>query len=180
MILRKGSQSRQLVILITLLSVSILGITGCSHMPWQGDSGAYTSQTSGTTSESNSSAKNTTATGPLPKYYDFEDIPVPYELNIDKDESFIYQTSNFKAGVLVLSGRVDPSSVVSFFTTTLPRENWKLLGGFRYHRSIVVFEKGKRICLINVKESPLKTYVEIYVAPMVDGFQSPAEYKLNN
>ena len=156
----------------------ICGLLGCSHTPWKSDTA---SSTSGELSSSSSeSAGKHTATGPLPKYYDFEDIPVPFELNIDKDESFIYQTSSFKAGVLVLSGRVDPSSVVSFFSATLPRENWKLLGGFRYHRSILVFEKGSRICLINVKESPLKTYVEIYVAPRVDGLRGSSEYKLNN
>ncbi len=168
----------------TFLSVAIIlicfifGLLGCSHTPWKSDTASSTSGE--LSSSSNESAGKHTATGPLPKYYDFEDIPVPFELNIDKDESFIYQTTNFKAGVLVLSGRVDPSSVISFFSVTLPRENWKLLGGFRYHRSIMVFEKGSRICLINVKESPLKTYVEIYVAPMVNGLHEPGEYKLNN
>ncbi len=158
----------------------VLIVAGCSHVPWENNDGASMSEASAGSGKAGHTSGKGGTTGPLPKYYDFEDIPVPYELNIDKGESFIYQTSNFKAGVLVLTGRVDPSSVVSFFSVTLPRENWKLLGGFRYHRSIMVFEKGQRICLINVKESPLKTYVEIYVAPMVDGFQKPAEYKLNN
>ena len=168
----------------TFLSVAIIlvcfifGLVGCSHAPWKSDTASSTSGE--LSSSSTGSTGKHTATGPLPKYYDFEDIPVPFELNIDKNESFIYQTTSFKAGVLVLSGRVDPSSVVSFFSTTLPRENWKLLGGFRYHRSILVFEKGSRICLINVKESPLKTYVEIYVAPRVDGLRGSSEYKLNN
>ena len=43
----------------------------------------------------------------------------------------------------------------------------------------MVFEKGSRICLINVRESALKTHVEIYVAPRVGGMQPATEFKLN-
>ncbi len=174
--LKVGSRSGLSLLLLLILAFCLVA---CSHAPWSNENTASSPGTVSSTPNTKA-GENSSTSGPLPRYYDFEDIPVPYELNIDKDESFIYQTSNFKAGVLVLSGRVDPSSVVSFFSVTLPRENWKLLGGFRYHRSIMVFEKGNRICLINVKESPLKTYVEIYVAPRVNGFHGAGEYKLNN
>ncbi len=162
--------------ILPVFCIFLLFWAGCAHGPWnQSDSGSSGGQITGATPQEGGSAATS---GPLPKYYDFEDVPVPCELNLDKEESFIYQTTNFKAGVLVFSGRVDASSVVTFFATTLPRENWKLLGGFRYHRSILAFEKGSRICLVNVKESALKTHVEIYVAPRLGEVKNSTETEL--
>ena len=105
--------------------------------------------------------------GPAPVYYDFPDILIPAELSLDKKNSFVYSTSSFSAGVLVFEGYVQGESLVNFFTTNMPKDGWTLKSSFRYRRVILNFEKDQRSCLISVAEYPLKTGVEIWVAPQV-------------
>ena len=106
-------------------------------------------------------------TGPVPLYYDFADILIPAELSLDRKNSFVYSTPSFTAGVLVFEGYVQAESLVNFFTTNMAKDGWMLKSSFRYRQVILNFEKDERSCLVNVAEYPLKTRVEIWVAPQV-------------
>jgi hypothetical protein len=102
---------------------------------------------------------------PRPQFLDFPDIPFPSELKVVQDDSYVFQSGGFKTGLLTLKGRVDINSVINFFQTAMPRENWKPKGGFRYRRSILIFDKPDKTCIINLYEKTYYTYVEVYVAP---------------
>ena len=101
-----------------------------------------------------------------PTAYDFPDILIPNELELVSGSSYVFQGPKTKAGLLVFKGRVDTKSVIDFFQTSMPRESWKFKGGFRYKRSVLVFEKPEKICLINIHEDLYYTYVEVYLTPM--------------
>lgn len=103
---------------------------------------------------------------PQPKFIDFPDIPIPNELQLEEENSFVFHAGGFKTGILTLRGRVDTNSVITFFQAAMPRENWKPRGGFSYRRSILIFEKPDKTCVINLYEKLYYTYVEIYVAPI--------------
>jgi len=104
--------------------------------------------------------------GPRAKFLDFNDIPIPPEINIQSKNSYVFQSGQIKMGFLTLRGRVDPNSVMNFFASGLPREGWRLKGEFRYNRSLLIFDKPDKICVILVKEDTYYTYVEIYVSPV--------------
>ncbi len=87
-------------------------------------------------------------------------------MSIVTDDSYVFQSGPLKAGLLVMRGRVDLTSVINFFQMALPREGWKPRGGFRYRRSVLVFEKPDKTCVINIYSSTFFTYAEIYVAPV--------------
>ena len=106
----------------------------------------------------------------MPVSYDFPDIQIPAELELVSGDSYVFQGTKTKAGLLVFKGRVEARSVLDFFQVSMPRENWQFKGGFRYKKSVLVFEKPERICLINVHEGPFYTYVEVYVTPMGSQF----------
>jgi len=106
-----------------------------------------------------------TPTPPRPQFYDFQDIPIPSELDLVSKDSYVFQAGALKAGLLTLRGRVDVNSLINFFQMALPREHWKLKGGFRYKRSVLIFDKPDRTCIINLYEKVFYTYVEILVAP---------------
>jgi hypothetical protein len=55
-----------------------------------------------------------------PLYYDFGDVPVPPELKLSPKSSFVYRTQGFSAGVLVLKGRVDVGSLITFLRIIWP------------------------------------------------------------
>lgn len=106
-----------------------------------------------------------TYSGPRPQFFDFPDIPIPAELDLISKDSYVFQAGQFKAGVLSLKGRVDLNSVINFFQMAMPRENWKPKGGFRYRRSVLIYEKADKTCIIHLHENMLYCFVDIYVAP---------------
>lgn len=100
-------------------------------------------------------------------YMDFEDVKIPYNLTVNRNDSFIYQSGGFKAGVLRLYGDAEAPEVMSFFQTNMLQEGWTLLTSFKYQKNILVFTKDGRVCLI-MSEPPVgwsDLVVEIWVAP---------------
>ena len=105
--------------------------------------------------------------GPSPLYYDFGDVLIPNELKVNKKASFVYKSSGFSAGVLTLSGRVEISSLIAFFESNMQKDNWRTISLFKSPRTIMLFKKESRWCVINIIEKDFKTHVEVWVAPTI-------------
>ena len=147
-----ASKSRLLVLMLTIF---LLVGAGCAAWKKSQDASEETGE------------KKNEVQAPAPVYYDFVDILIPAELSLVKKSSFVYSTPSFAAGVLVFEGYVQGESLVNFFTTNMPKDGWTLKSSFRYRRVILSFEKEERSCLVSVAEFPLKTRVEIWVAPQL-------------
>lgn len=106
-----------------------------------------------------------------PLFYDFPDIPVPHELTVQRGDSYVYQQGKERVGILTFKGRVEVTSLIRFFQAGLPKEGWISKGGFRYRRSMLLFEKPNKTCVIDVYEKLFSTYVEIYVIPTTEGLK---------
>jgi uncharacterized protein YceK len=132
-----------------ILLALTLTVSGCANMK------------SSTTTQSSVQKKNEK----VPIYYDFGDVLVPSELKLDKKSSFVFQTPAATAGVLSLKGRVDASSLITFFETNMVQDNWESVSSFKSIRTIMLWKKDTRWCVINISEENLYTYVEIWVAP---------------
>jgi hypothetical protein len=102
-------------------------------------------------------------------YYDFKDVPVPKELDMKKEKSFVFQTTGFTTGVLTFSGNVESDSLISFFNNKMPEDGWRLLSSFRSIKNILFFQKENRFCIITIISKTFTTNVEILVTP---SFQS--------
>jgi hypothetical protein len=104
------------------------------------------------------------------KYYHFDDVLVPNELNYDQKRSFIYETPRFKTGVLMFTKyRVDIESLINFFTYHMEKHNWKLVNSFRGKESVLNFSKPDRTCAIRITEAWTgMSDVEIRVGPVSD------------
>jgi hypothetical protein len=103
-----------------------------------------------------------------PLYYDFGDVPVPPELKLSPKSSFVYRTEGFSAGVLVLKGRVELGSLITFFENNMARDNWQAVSTFKSPRTLLLFQKENRWCVINITDDTYNTHVEIWVAPTVN------------
>ena len=132
------------------IAVMVLIIGGCAGSKIKGG-------------ESSASAKKDK--GPVPLYYDFGDVLIPSELKVDKDASFVFRTPGFSAGVLALEGRVEINSLIDFFNNNMNKDNWKLVSYFKSRRTIMLFNKENRWCVINITEGGFNTYTEIWVSP---------------
>jgi len=102
-------------------------------------------------------------------YYDFDDVLIPSELSLDKKISMVYTTGRFKAGVLFFAGRVEPSSLASFFQSNLQKDGWSLLSSFKYRQYLLVFLKEDRVCVITITEKTFSTTAEVRVWPIEQG-----------
>jgi hypothetical protein len=107
-----------------------------------------------------------------PSYYDFGDVPVPPELYLNTKSSFVYRTTGFSAGVLVLKGAVELGSLIDFFENNMARDNWRAVSTFKSPRTLLLFQKENRWCIINITDDKYSTHVEIWVAPTVSSDDS--------
>jgi hypothetical protein len=100
-----------------------------------------------------------------PLYYDFGDVLVPRELHLDAKSSFVYQTSSFTLGVLVFESKVERASLIEFFDNNMAKDNWQAVSAFKSPRTLLLFQKENRWCVINITDDDWDTMVEIWVAP---------------
>jgi len=146
---------RERKILVWFLTLILVGV-------WVSGCGPFKTKR---LSPSAPSSKAKEKKGPMPLYYDFGDVLVPSELKVVKKSSFVFRTPGLSAGVLSLKGRVEIGSLIAFFDLNMAKDNWELVSSFKSHRSIMLFHKENRWCVINISESEIYTYVEIWVSP---------------
>jgi hypothetical protein len=130
--------------------------------------GCAPSKKSTKSSKTSEPVATTPSKTPAPLYYDFEDVLVPSELKVDREKSFVHHAPDFRAGVLVLTGRVEINSLVRFFENNMAKDNWRLESSFRSPRTMMIFEKPNRNCIINITGKQFNTEVEIWVAPAAE------------
>ncbi len=99
-------------------------------------------------------------------YYSFPDIPIPKELELIRDRSFVYETSNLRTGVLVLNGNIDINSLEQYFKTNMARNGWRFVNGFKYATVMMNYVKDDKAALIRITRENFSTWVEIWVGPL--------------
>ncbi|MDX9817757.1 MAG: hypothetical protein RBT16_02510 [Desulfococcus multivorans] len=135
----------------------LCGLAGCSSL------------------KGNDAAGSPAAAGPAPLYYDgFNDILIPGELKPDRDASSTFQSRGFAAGMMVFKGRVDRGSLVAFFKENMAKDNWKLTGSVSTAKTILLFLKETRWCVIAISEGAWQSKAEISVLPSVLNIQNPS------
>ena len=103
---------------------------------------------------------------PIVTIREFPDVPIPKELKLDQEGSFIYMTPQFATGMLVYNGNVDYDSLVRFFDESLTKNGWIIQASLKYTRTLFFYQKENRVCLLTMQATPLNVRVEIWVAPL--------------
>jgi len=102
-------------------------------------------------------------------YYEFSDVLIPNDMRVDKSATFVYRTPGFAAGVLSVKGRIEMNSLITYFDNNMVRDGWATVTSFKSPRTLMLFRKDTRWCVINIAERDFNTYVEIWVAPASGG-----------
>jgi hypothetical protein len=116
-----------------------------------------------------SSNRSRVAAQPKNVYLDFGDVLLPRQLKVDRGNSFVFSTAGLTAGLLSLKGRVEGNSMISYFENKMPVDGWQLISAIKSSRSMLLFKKQARWCVISITEGQITTYVEIWVAPTMGG-----------
>ena len=145
---------------IALLLVIFLGLawTGCTTTVKERQQGQ---PVTGATGESKTEGEG------MGKYY-LDDVRIPNELNYKPDESMVYETTRFKAGVLRFSKwRLDVHSLIDFFTYNMGKDNWTFVNSFKGKETQLSFSKPDKTCDIRITETWTgMTLVTILVGPL--------------
>ena len=151
-------------------SVMALALVFILGMVWMGCSSTVSERR-----DDSSKTEGQTAKAPPPskyqaRYYQFDDILVPGELNYDQGKSLLYEASGYKAGVMVFTKWwLERGSVVDFFLYHMEKDNWKLVNSFTGKESVLNFAKPNRACTIRIYEKWTgTTEVKIAVGPIVE------------
>lgn len=143
---------------IIFIAVFSLFLGGCANSKYKFSRRSYTSEKASTPERKGSS----------PLYYDFGDVLIPSEMKVDKKNSFIYRTPGFSAGLLTVKGRVEMNSLITFFDNNMAKDNWRQLSSFKSPRTIMLYQKDNRWCVISITERDFTTVAEIWVAPTME------------
>ena len=135
---------------VALMAAILLATAGCSAI-------------SKDQKETSSPPPQTRKTPPV--YHDFDDVLIPAEMKIQREESFIYQTAGFTVGILALKGRVDVESLIEFFEKNMPSDNWQIVSEFKSPRTMMLFQKNNRWAVIEISEGSYYSYARVWVAP---------------
>jgi len=102
------------------------------------------------------------------KYYHFDDVLIPRELNYIADESFVYETAQLKTGSMIFKKwRADSVSLVDYFRDHMEKDHWKLVNSFQGKESILNFTKPDKTCTVKIVDRWYgTTMVEVRVGPI--------------
>lgn len=151
--MRKKAQGLRVKTLMVLFLAAMLALSGCSVLKSKKGSG-----TSASTMAAQPAQAQTV-------YMDFGDVLLPKDLKVDNDNSFVFTTAGLTAGVLSLKGRVEANSLISFFENRMPEDGWQMISEIKAGRSMLLFKKQARWCVIGIEEGKMSTHAQIWVAP---------------
>jgi hypothetical protein len=57
---------------------------------------------------------------PRAKFFQFNDVPIPPQIDVQANNSYVFQSGQIKMGFLTLRGRVDSNSMINFFYEQWP------------------------------------------------------------
>lgn len=84
----------------------------------------------------------------------FEDLPVPGNMVLDRENSFVYETSNYRTGILFYTGNMSTIDVANFYKSEMSKYNWILVNSLEYKKgSQLIFEKPGWIAVIRIESA---------------------------
>ena len=113
-------------------------------------------------------SKGQTPIPPIPTSYRFEDIPLPPGMNLNRRESFIYETKATKAGLLVYEGKGQMERLANFFKQQMPNYQWRMVSNFELNNVMLIFIKEGWSSVIYITPQPEEEMrrIEIRVGPI--------------
>lgn len=93
----------------------------------------------------------------------FSDVPVPVGFKLVPRESYSFETSGMRVGMLKYQGKIkDADQVVNFYKEQMAMYNWNLLNVVEYGQRLLNFDRENETCIINLL--PKGSVLEITIA----------------
>jgi len=96
----------------------------------------------------------------------FTDIPAPARFKFIPKESYAFESSGVRVGVLKYRGRATADQVLNFYKEQMPMNSWMLLNIIEYNQRIMNFEKNNESCIVTLLPSGSSVTVTVYIGPI--------------
>ncbi len=95
----------------------------------------------------------------------FADIPVPKGFQLVSQDSYAFENSGIRVGVLKYRGTADPEMVENFYKQQMIIYNWNLVNIIEYGQRLMNFERESETCNINLQPKGNSITITISVGP---------------
>lgn len=80
----------------------------------------------------------------------FTDVPVPVGFKLLPQNTYSFESSGVRVGVLKYQGKANPDQVVNFYKEQMPMYNWNLLNVIEYGERLLNFERENESCIVTL------------------------------
>ena len=143
------------LLILALLGFCALGFLGCANLSNKNDN----------------LSKNSSLLEPSAALK-FNDVPVPAGFKLLPQNSYSFETSGVRVGVLKYQGKASPDQVISFYKEQMPLYNWNLLNIIEYGDRLMNFDREYESCIISLSPKGKNITITISVGPKT---QRPAQ-----
>ncbi len=99
--------------------------------------------------------------------FQFEDLPIPNNFKIINDDSFVYETDNYRTGIIKYRGKDSYKNVANFFKGELPKYSWDLRNSIEYKNiAQLIFEKPNWITVAYIEQDGSDVVITLTIGPV--------------
>lgn len=80
----------------------------------------------------------------------FGDVPVPAGFKFLAADSYAFESSGVRTGVLRYQGVANPEEVINFYREQMPMYNWRLLNVIEYGERLINFDRENETCIVSL------------------------------
>lgn len=95
----------------------------------------------------------------------FSDVPVPVGLKSLPKDSYSFETSGVRVGVLKYQGKANADQVITFYKEQMAMYNWNLINIVEYGQRLMNFDRENETCIINIEPKGNTVTVTISLGP---------------
>lgn len=95
----------------------------------------------------------------------FSDIPIPVGFKAIPQDSYSFESSGIRVGILKYQGKADIEQVVNFYKEQMPMYNWNLLNIVEYGTRLLNFDRDYETCIISLEPKGRYVFSTISIGP---------------
>jgi len=95
----------------------------------------------------------------------FSDVPVPAGFKFVSQESYSFESTGVRVGMLKYRGKANPDQVVNFYKEQMPIYNWNLINAIEYGQRLLNFEREQESCIVTMLAKGNSVTLTISVGP---------------
>ena len=81
----------------------------------------------------------------------FTDVPIPVGLKSLPEQSYSFESSGVRVGVLKYQGKNNPDQIINFYKEQMPMYNWNLVNIVEYGQRLMNFERENETCIVTLQ-----------------------------